>query len=186
MPTLPFKLITKTNIEAHPDISHDHPCAELAQQMAEVHNSLIRLGNAAFTQATQIQSNTTEATDFLTWNKLIVDLIHEHHRGEEEDMFPGLEKLANRPGILSQNLEQHHAFEEPLQNLGDYVTKTSGANYDGMKLRSLWEALAPSLQKHLEEEPDTFWQLKGTDIEPFRKFLKDFEKSIESKTDPFT
>ena len=180
----PFRVITKTGRDSYPDIPGDHPCVVLAQQMAELHNSIIRLCNASYAQALQIQPDTQTAADFLTWNKFIVDVIHTHHHSEETEMFPKLEELAGKPGLLSANTEQHHVFERPLSRLYDYVTKTSQKDYDGATLRQLWDDVAPQLQHHLENEPVTFYQLKDAEVGKFRELIVYFQEAAKKEGDP--
>ncbi|KKY20809.1 putative hemerythrin hhe cation binding domain-containing protein [Phaeomoniella chlamydospora] len=184
--TLPFTLITNTNIDAWTDIPPNHPCITLAQKMAEVHNTFIRLCNASYIQAPQIKPGTADASDFLTWNKYIVDMIHEHHDSEEEEMFPLLENLVGTPGILSGNVDQHQAFHDALEKFESYCKNTKADDYSSEKVRQLWEELAPALNKHLMDEPETFYRLKDTDPKELQKLLDQFNKAAEKKTDLFT
>lgn len=133
----PFALISETGVKARKDIPAGHPCVFWAQQMALIHNSILRALNASYNQCLGVQTGTQEAADFLVFNQCLFEFLEEHHTVEEEVFFPDIEKAAGIKGLMDANVEQHHAFEAGLTAFKEYVFGTSKDEYDGEKLREI-------------------------------------------------
>jgi hemerythrin-like domain-containing protein len=122
--------------------------------MALAHNLLIRYLNSIYLQATGI-SKTKDVTDFLFYCQSWCSVIHEHHAGEEKPLFPRIEKLTGETDIMEESVEEHKAFSAGIDEFERCVRDTSAEEFDGQKLRSLIDAFAPALLKHLRAEVST-------------------------------
>lgn len=79
---------------------------------------------------------------------------------EENTIFPGLEKVLGKKGVLEGNLNQHHAFEGKLKEVVKYSGDTSVEKYDANALKKLMDGVAEELHKHLKEEIESLLSLR--------------------------
>jgi hypothetical protein len=120
-----------------PDVRLDDYAANSALSMAFVHNVFIRSLNKVRHAAPSVGA--AELDGYLGYVQHTLTGLHEHHRVrrllsfrrrflirraqlEEEIFFPRLEEKLGA-GALSHNVEEHHAFAQPLEELDDYVKR---------------------------------------------------------------
>ena len=153
----PFPLIA-TPFGPH-DVSKEHSSCVIAQNMAHIHNCLLRCLNAIYVQAPNV-SSPQDIKDLLQLVSLWHDEIEHHHSTEEEIFFPDVEKLTGQKGIMEGNVEQHHLFEPGMAALKKYATQTTVEEYDATKLQAVIDSFGDILQQHLNDEIQTLLSLK--------------------------
>jgi len=125
-----------------------------AINMACVHNTILQGINAVHYHASRVRED--QVQDFMFFCDSLLGLIHHHHDGEEEHLFPELEKKLGK-GALHSNVDQHAEFRPQLLDLEEYVktvqNKEQQLNSDILvgKLNTLCDILVP----HLVEEIGT-------------------------------
>ena len=131
--------------------------------MACVHNCFIRSINAIYLQAPHIKKADTVA--FSEYANLFYNMLNLHHHHEEEIFFPGIERAAGTPGIMSANVDQHHAFHNGLEEFGRYTRACADGTekYDGTRLVGIIDSFAAVLIQHLTDEITTLLELKKYD-----------------------
>lgn len=139
--------------------------------MACAHNCIIRGMNSIYLQAEYVQKP-EDIADFLFFIKSWANWVSDHHILEEGTMFPGYEKVAGTTGLLSVNVEQHHAFEPQLKQLLAYSTDTSPDKYVAGTVRKIIEEMAPDFHKHLGDEINTLLSLQSYSGEALLKVYK--------------
>jgi hemerythrin-like domain-containing protein len=120
--------------------------------MVLAHNVTLRHLNSIYLQATGVHES-EDIKDFLFFCKTWVDELHEHHKGEEEKLFPMLDRFTGVRRIMSKCEDQHKAFFPGVEAFSQYVQGTSIKDYDGKKLRELIDVFADALILHLYHEP---------------------------------
>ena len=168
-----FPLIEKTHTDDLPaSVPQDHACIQWAKDMAVIHNTMIRALNASYNHCLSIKPGTTDAADFLLFNRTFFDFLYHHHTAEEEFVFPQLEKLLGTPGAMETNVAQHHAFEPGLKKFEAYITKTPPDKYCGETLKQIIESFAEILVEHLHDEIPTLLTLHALDSTDLDKIWK--------------
>lgn len=182
----PFTLITQTGRQNYPGFEN-HRCAKLATTMGEFHNILFRALNSAYMHSRTLATK-SDVTDLLQYSQIICEMINEHHDWEETSYFAALEKAAGKPGLLSVNVEQHHEFEEGLHRFAAYCRDPSSERGfgDGRKFREMMDEFAPTLQKHMHAEPETFFGLRDASSEVLDRVFAEQEKLVIKKANPWT
>jgi hemerythrin-like domain-containing protein len=152
--------------------------------MTELHNILIRGLNSAYHHAERIKPGTQDTADLCLYSQFLCELIKAHHDWEENSFFPALEAFAGQPGIFNFNIQQHHAFEDGLQKFHEYC-KQSEEKFSPQRFRDMIDEFAPSLEKHLHEEPLSFYRLRHLDSDGLSKVYLEQAKIARSKADPW-
>lgn len=152
--------------------------------MTELHNILIRGLNSSYHHAERIKPGTQDAADLCLYSQFLCELIKAHHDWEENSFFPALEAFAGQPGIFNSNIQQHHAFENGLQKFHEYC-KQSKEKFSPQRFRDMIDEFAPSLEKHLHEEPLSFYRLRHLDSDGLSKVYLEQAKIARSKADPW-
>ncbi|KDR77177.1 hypothetical protein GALMADRAFT_246427 [Galerina marginata CBS 339.88] len=129
---------------------NDH-AATFGIEMSLIHNVFIRGLNSIWYHAPLVKK--ADAISFAGYSLTWVILIHDHHHGEEEIVFPFLQAKFN----MGDNVEQHAAFLKELNAFEEYMTGVfkNKETYDGEKVRGLVEAFGDTLVNHLHEEIPT-------------------------------
>ena len=70
------------------------------------------------------------------------DTVEHHHLSEETDLFPAIERIAIKPGLMEQNAEQHHAFRPRVKRLRSYRRDTNLEGNNETTLREILEVLS--------------------------------------------
>ena len=132
---------------------------KIATEMAQVHNAILRGLNTIYLQAPNLQT-TTDKSNLLFLTRAWAKWVTDHHRLEEEKMFPGFEKALGIP-VMRRDVEQHHAFEGELERLLMYASETEGEEFEGSRLRGLLEGLVEGgFRVHLEGEIESLLSLQ--------------------------
>lgn len=159
-----------------------------ASQMACLHNMMVRGLNAIYLQAPHIAP--ADERNFLNFIRVWYELLRMHHAGEEAKFFPDIEAMAGEKGVMEANVEQHHAFHEPLEAFGLYTDACVAGKdaYDGRKLVGLIDAFGPTLMEHLADEIPTIQGLRKYGPEKMadlpRKFDEEGERAMVREHPP--
>jgi len=152
--------------------------------MLIVHNAFLRQINAIFLQGANIEKRGTpqDTRDFAGYIEQFCSTIEEHHGVEEKFVFPAVEEFAGVPGIMSGNVNQHHAFEAGLHAFRAYAKAVFDGKetYAWTKLHELIDAFMPALRQHLAEEIETLKSLDEID-KPWEDFFKKLSEEILKK-----
>ncbi|KAL1982157.1 hypothetical protein VTN96DRAFT_1692 [Rasamsonia emersonii] len=174
----PFKLIPTPSKTL--DIN-SHSYIYLASEMAYSHNCLLRGLNSIILQAPHISPagslgySEQDVRDLLFYVAAWVKTVEHHHHTEETCMFPEIEAFTGRPGLLDGPKGQHEEFKSGLERLLRYAQETKPEEYrweeedgKGGGMKSIIDAFAPSLTRHLYEEIDVFLSLGEFDSDGLR------------------
>lgn len=154
------------------DVPKGHAVVHIAQQMALIHNTILRALNSSYNQCLAFKAGRLDAEDFLFYNQCIFDMLHEHHTHEEEGLFQELEKLAGISGLMDHNVAQHKAFEAGVERFRDYVYNTTAKDYDGNQLKLLIDEFGSVVTQHLHDEIQSLLDLKTLDSAELLKIWK--------------
>lgn len=147
--------------------------------MAYAHNGIIRGLNSIYLQAPNLPKDDPKTSqDFLTYCQCWCESMHHHHDAEEAEFFPSIERLSGISGLMSSNIDQHRAFTPGFDEFYEYAKTCQPVHFDGMKIRSLIDAFAGPLTKHLREEFDSLRALDEYDSEQVRQAYKRLEKML--------
>ena len=155
----------------------------VASEMATVHNVMVRGINGIYLQAPHVKPE--DVKSFLGYAYCFYDLMDVHHRGEEANIFPAIERMAGVPGLMAKNVEQHHEFHPGLEEYGTYLKQCMDGKeaFDGKHLVGIIDRFGKSLTDHLREEIPTLVGLeqysKGREEE--MKGLEDMFNSESAK-----
>ncbi|KAF2133878.1 hypothetical protein P153DRAFT_362918 [Dothidotthia symphoricarpi CBS 119687] len=147
----------------------------VAIEMANVHCVLVRGLNSIYVQAPHVIQS-TDIADFMLYIKAWGDSVHHHHSCEETMFFPLVEALAREAGVvgaMDTNLEQHHLFDQKLQDTIAYVEEVhlGRSEYSSAGLLALIDSFAPALTQHLHDEIDSLLNLEDCDGEKMKKAM---------------
>jgi len=159
---------------------------DVAIEMANVHNLILRGMNAIYLQCEHVHDS-ADIKDFVQFIEFWGDTVHHHHHQEETLAFPEWNKIAKEGGattdLMSENIEQHHAFEGGFQALLDYVKEVQDgkATYDGRKVTATLDSFCPVLNQHLHDEIKTIMGLEKYDGKKVKAvFAKVAEAAIKT------
>jgi len=173
--------------------------------MCCIHNVLIRSLNSIYLQArnvapTKISAITPEnkvdietRDDFVDYAREWSVLLHVHHHGEENHMFPEIDKALNGKDIMERNVQQHRLFDEGVNRYDQYLEQvrrpTKGVErvgeekfLYGPELCEIIESFGTILVSHLNEEIGTILSLRAWDekLNVYRIFEIEGEKAMKS------
>jgi hemerythrin-like domain-containing protein len=147
--------------------------------MALAHNGILRGLNSIYLQATHIPREDPDAIqDFLIYCQSWCESMHHHHDAEEKDFFPSIEQISNVRGIMERNIEQHRAFTPGFDLFQEDSQTCLPEAYDGQKIRTLIEAFAEPLSRHLHDEIETLRALDMYDSGRIRQAYQRLEKIL--------
>jgi hemerythrin-like domain-containing protein len=181
----PFALISETGSRNNPEIPSDHPSVFFAQQMAQIHNMIIRALNSIYNQCLAVKGGTQDASDFLKYCQIFYKILEHHHHVEEETFFPDIEALAGKPGIMEANVEQHKDFGAGLADFKTYAFETSRDTYDGQKLKDIIDSFGKIVERHLHDEIPTLLSLHYLDAKKMKEIWAKTEKAAHAGVDPY-
>jgi hemerythrin-like domain-containing protein len=143
--------------------------------MASVHNMVLRGLNSISLQAPHIKPQ--DRKSFLQYSMCFYDLLYVHHKGEEEYLFPEIERMSSEDGIMDGNIEQHHSFHRGLSEYNKYIKTCLNCieEYAGIKLVSIIDSFGNQRRNHLEEEITTI-----LDLVQFGDRMKEFDDKFTS------
>jgi len=149
--------------------------------MANAHNGLIRSLNAIYLQCEHVHEP-KDIKDFVFYIKVWGDTVHHHHHGEETNLFPQLDVLANEAGIpgspMTANIEQHREFDKGLHQLNEYSAEILAGTkqYDSKLVKAYIDGFGPILTDHLHCEIKTLLSLEVCDGAKLKKAFNDMVK----------
>ncbi|KAI1120197.1 hypothetical protein F5Y10DRAFT_283487 [Nemania abortiva] len=121
-----------------------------ASKMALSHNAFIRGFNSIYQQAPRVPQ--ADKPDFVGYCMAWHDCIEAHHRYEETDMFPNINKAAGKTGLMADAVSEHALFHDGLARFKEYL-QNKGATYDASELIGIMDSFKDPLHKHLSAEP---------------------------------
>jgi hypothetical protein len=129
--------------------------------MAVVHNTLLRGLNSIYLQASSAKAQSSRVP-FLQYCRTWYVVVHAHHSHEEEKLFPKIEGICGEEGILSVNIEQHHAFEGGMQTYVAYVDECiqDPSKFEPAKLTGIIDKFGKELSAHLNDEVESLLGLR--------------------------
>ncbi|KAF3764674.1 hypothetical protein M406DRAFT_356620 [Cryphonectria parasitica EP155] len=159
--------------------------------MVHVHNVVIRGLNTILQQAPYVKTSTDTAysqkdvQDLLFYITSWVKMVEHHHDVEESFIFPEIEKLADRPGLMDDPKHQHELFHGGMVRLLEYTQSTRPQDYrwagsGGMK--EIVDSFSKELTDHLYAEIEVFLSLKDLDSARLRKIWDDGEAIAKKST----
>jgi hemerythrin-like domain-containing protein len=144
--------------------------------MATIHNMVLRGLNSIYLQAPHIKPE--DEKSFLGYSICFYDLVHVHHQGEEDILFPAIEEMSGEKGIMDRNVEQHHAFSQGLE---DYNTHISAClrgteEYSGSRLVAIIDSFGHELANHLAQGITTILNLRqySTKMDSFKEKFEEW------------
>ncbi|CAJ0555343.1 Ff.00g054080.m01.CDS01 [Fusarium sp. VM40] len=144
--------------------------------MATIHNMVLRGLNSIYLQAPHIKP--ADEKTFLGYSACFYDLVHVHHQGEEDILFPAIEEMSGEKGIMDRNIEQHHAFSQGLKDYNIYISAClrDTEEYNGSRLLTIIDSFGHELADHLAQEITTILNLRqyGTKMDKFEEKFKEW------------
>ena len=171
----PYPLVPTPSVTR--PLKTSHFSVHMATEMTHAHNTFIRALNAIYNQAPNV-TKPADIKDFLFYCNCWYKTVEYHHDHEETVFFPEIERIAKKPGLMQQNVEQHHAFEPGFHRFRDFSEQTLPENYDGMVLRGIMDEFSMILSKHLADEIDTLLSLDDCDETELKKLWKMLEDGV--------
>lgn len=156
-----------------------------ASEMAHSHNTIIRGLNAILQQAPNVPAAKNDdfvaqdVTDLLFYVKSWAKMVHHHHWVEESYIFPEIERVSNRPGLMDDPKHQHELFHDGLEALLKYASDTPPGDYrwehpGGMK--AIIDSFSKHLTDHLYDEIDVLLGMSDVDSVELRDTWAKAEK----------
>ncbi|KAF8153177.1 hypothetical protein B0H34DRAFT_800413 [Crassisporium funariophilum] len=149
-------------------------------EMALIHNVFIRGLNCIWEYAPVVKKG--DECAFAGYSLTWAGLVHDHHHGEEDIIFPFLQEKFD----MGHNVEQHKEFLQDLATFEEYMTGVfqKKLTYDGEKARQLVEAFGDSMVSHLHEEIPTISpeRLGEYDKVALDKMIKIHDDHIKSQS----
>ena len=176
----PYPLVPTPSVTR--PLKTSHFSVLMATGMAHAHNTFIRALNAIYNQAPYV-TNPTDIKDFLFYCNCWYKTVEYHHDHEEAELFPKIERIAKKPGLMQQNVEQHHAFHPGFHRFRDFSEQTTPEKYDATVLRGIMDDFSMILSNHLAEEIDTLLSLGDCDERELKKMWKAFEDGVLAGAD---
>ncbi|KAK3367904.1 hypothetical protein B0H63DRAFT_489974 [Podospora didyma] len=151
---------------------------EIASEMANVHNIMLRGLNSIYLQAPHISQG--DIIPFCRYISGFCSFIHIHHNGEEEQFFPEVEKMAGVKGLMDGNVEQHRVFQAGLKGLEEYTAAVLAGKeeYSGEKIKNLVDGFGAVLVQHLTDEIPTLLGLRE-----YEDKMAGLEKAIQEEAE---
>jgi hemerythrin-like domain-containing protein len=147
--------------------------------MAHAHNTLLRGLNAILQQAPYVPDasdrerfNRQDVKDLLSYVTCWAKMVQHHHWVEETFIFPELEKVMSRPGLMDDPKHQHGLFHDGMERILEYASTTTPEEYrwegpDGMK--AILDSFSKHLADHLYAEIDVFLSMQDLDGDLLKK-----------------
>ena len=73
--------------------------------MVVVHNMMIHSFNSIYLQAPKVKE--ADVPDFLHYCLAWYSIVHVHHDGEEQALFPSIEEATGVKGIMEDDMDAH-------------------------------------------------------------------------------
>ncbi|KAI1350302.1 kinase-like protein [Xylaria sp. FL0043] len=121
-----------------------------ASKMALSHNAFIRGFNSIYQQAPRVPL--AHKSDFVGYCLAWHDCVEAHHRYEETDFFPNVNKAAGTTGLMEGAVQEHALFHDGLGRFNEYLRK-EGAAFSASHLIEIMDSFKDPLHSHLQSEP---------------------------------
>ncbi|KAI6083720.1 hypothetical protein F4821DRAFT_185091 [Hypoxylon rubiginosum] len=121
-----------------------------ASKMVISHNSFIRGFNSIYQQAPRVPP--ADKLDFAQYAIAWHDCMEAHHRYEEDDFFPNVDKAAGKSGLMDFAVHEHAAFHDGLERFKTYLVK-EGGSFSASELIAIMDSFKDPLHSHLKAEP---------------------------------
>ena len=125
-----------------------------------------------------------DKADFISYNKIVYEALHQHHSTEETYLFPAFEEITGIPGFCDRQKKEHLAFDTGAANYYEYVCNVELEDFDSAKFKELMEAFASILQSHLVDEIQMLLDLEKFDSDTISKICKTCTEQIVAHMDP--
>lgn len=181
----PFALISETGVLQRSDIPAEHAAVAIARQMAQAHNAIIRALNSVHNQCTGPKRGSPDAAGLLEYCQIWHDALHSHHEIEERVIFPDIEAVTGKPGLMAANVQQHRKFDDALEDFRLYVFDIPPEQYEGAKLLALVKRLGPILTQHLHDEIPTLLDLYTVDDKKLKDLHARANKAAQAEVELF-
>ncbi|KAK2013067.1 hemerythrin HHE cation binding domain-containing protein [Colletotrichum eremochloae] len=181
----PFELISSTRAGSKKGIKTGG-ANRMAEDMTIIHNLIIRILNTVYLQCVNVEKSPSDVQDFVSYAIEWAKMVEEHHRTEEEMVFPQIEQLAGVPGLMQANVAQHEAFHKGLHAYKDYLERVQKGEeaYSGGRLKDIIDSFMPILRQHLSDEIDTLLKLGDYDRDWEAWFEKLMKELLAKSDDP--
>ncbi|TDZ32123.1 hypothetical protein CTRI78_v011794 [Colletotrichum trifolii] len=158
----------------------------MAEDMTIIHNLIIRIMNSVYLQCINVEKSPPDVQDFVSYAVEWGRMVEEHHRTEETEVFPEIEKVTGTKGIMDDNVAQHRAFHDGLDIYLEYLGKVQKNEepYSGERLRDIVNSFMPVLRQHLFDEIDILLKLGEYDLDWDTWFDQLHNKLISKTNDP--
>lgn len=143
--------------------------------MANVHNMVLRGLNSIHRQAPYIKPGDVQS--FLRYSLCFYDLLHVHHEGEEDILFPWIQEATKEANIMDRNIDQHRAFHAGLEAFKNYIDSCLNGQqvYNGLSFLGIINSFGHVLASHLTEEIHTLLELSQYNDGRLDDFEKEFD-----------
>ncbi|KAI1752755.1 hypothetical protein F4782DRAFT_114157 [Xylaria castorea] len=128
-----------------------------ASHMTLSHNSFIRGFNSIYQQAPRVQI--ADKADFIGYCLAWHDCVDAHHRYEETELFPNINKACGRTDLMSTAVNEHAAFHGGMERMKAYL-QHEGANFKADELITILDSFKDALHSHLKAEPPSIVALR--------------------------
>jgi len=130
-----------------------------ASHMALLHNAVLRGFNTIYLQAPHVQP--ADYADFIGYSLTWFKFVKGHHDDEEMTLFPKVEKIVGKRGILDETYREHASFMEGLVRFNDYLVSLTGteATFSGTTLVSIMDSFSEPFNYHFHSEISTLSSL---------------------------
>jgi hemerythrin-like domain-containing protein len=122
---------------------------------------IIRAINSIYIQAPHVPPSSHKS--FVSYCIATYEGLMAHHDGEEDFLFPEMERLTGEKGLMDANISQHEKFHSGLESWIEYlrnVQQNPNSNtFSGEKCRALMNAFIDPLSTHLADEIPTLLSL---------------------------
>ncbi|KDN69025.1 putative hemerythrin HHE cation binding domain-containing protein [Colletotrichum sublineola] len=181
----PFELISSTRAGSKKGIKTGG-ANRMAEDMTIIHNLIIRILNTVYLQCVNVEKSPSDVQDFVSYAIEWAKMVEEHHRTEEEMVFPQIEQLAGVPGLMQANVAQHEAFHKGLHAYKHYLESVQKGEeaYSGGRLKDIIDSFMPILRQHLSDEIDTLLKLGDYDRDWEAWFEKLMKELLAKSDDP--
>ncbi|KAL5411696.1 hypothetical protein PMIN06_003710 [Paraphaeosphaeria minitans] len=103
--------------------------------------------------------------------------MHHHHDTEEEQFFFEIEKTRSVAGLMEAIVEQYRAFTPGFESFDAWVKSCQLKDFDGKKMKELFDVFATPLHIDLVDEIATLRALDKYDSDVICLAYKRFDKS---------
>ncbi|RXW22213.1 hypothetical protein EST38_g3642 [Candolleomyces aberdarensis] len=174
-------------IEIHRPLPADYATNHVANfgiEMSCIHNVFIRALNSLWVNAPLV--NPADELGFAGYASTFCEILHFHHHGEEDIIFPFLEKQVS----MQENVAQHAAMLAGLDAFAEYMQNVANGSekYDGLRVKGLIEIFGDVLTDHLHAEIPTLSpeNLAKFDYKELSDMVAQHNKHIQDMPGKFT